>query len=109
MGRARGSFRHHEPYLLCKPEGLRARVPFDELPAGSSRLVCERLTTLVDGNVLLGSVAALRTFDCADCDDLPVVLFVYPDVRLQAPKASTPEDWGVGGPRMIARLPAGST
>jgi len=36
------------------------------------------------------------TIRLCNCDDLPVVLFVYPDVRLQAPKASTPEDWGVG-------------
>ena len=57
MGRVRGSFRHHEPYLLASSLARALESLFDELPAGSSRLVCERLTTLVDGNVLLGSVA----------------------------------------------------
>ena len=65
MGRVRGSFRHHEPYLLASSLARALESLFDELPAGSSRLVVERLTTLVDGNVLLGSVAAFAIANVA--------------------------------------------
>ena len=93
MGRVRGSFRHHEPYLVASPQARALESHFSRR-AAEDLLSCLRaardsirasLATLVDGNMLLGWLplhahcpqpqSGVKIVPCHG--DLPVVLFVY--------------------------------
>jgi hypothetical protein len=92
MGRVRGSFRHHEPYISVElSRARRARVPPSRRVREGFETRCERLATLTTEMCYSDRLSSLTGPALAGCgvDNLPVVLFVYPDVR-EHPKGDRP-------------------